>query len=126
MQRLAHGYSGRHGFTVRKTQKVKKKKAEVAHRLWLWKTVGAILTFTMIFGVAGTFFVGLRIRHSLDDLSNLQHNLSQVEKENKLLYEEKKTIMSKEYIEALAAVRLGLYAPAAGGNGRGGMKVSHP
>jgi hypothetical protein len=92
----------------------------------LWKTVGAIITLATICGVVGTFFVGLKIRHSLDDLSNHQQSLAQVEKENRQLYAEKKMVMSKEHIEALAAVRLGLYAPAAGGHSRGGMKVSRP
>lgn len=126
MQRLAHGYSGRHGFAVRRVQKVTRKRAEKPCHLWLWKTVGVIITLAMISGVAGTFFVGLKIRHSLDDLSKQQQNLAQVEKENRQLNAEKKTIMKKDHIEALAAVRLDLYAPEDGGASRGGMRVSYP
>ena len=126
MQRLAHGYSGRHGFAVKKIQKVKRKKTERSCRFWLWKTVGAIITLAMVCGVAGTFFVGLKIRNSLDDLSNKQQSLVQIERENRQLNAEKKMVMSKEHIEALAAVRLGLYAPAAGGYSQGDMKVSRP
>ena len=126
MQRLAQGYSGRHGFVVSRRQKVRRKTADKPNRLWLWKLVGTIITLAMICGVSGTFFVGLKIRNSLDELSTQKQKLVQVEKENNQLQSEKKTVMSKEYVEALAAVRLGLYAPSAGSNDGGEVRIARP
>ena len=124
MQRAVHGYSKKHGFPVR-NQKVQGKRSDKSGRLWLWKLVGAVITLAMICGVAGTFLVGLKIRDGLDKLVCCQQTGADIQKVNNKLYLEKENLTRKEHIEALAAVRLGLYAPSAGKHS-GGMKVVRP
>lgn len=124
MQRSVHGYSKKHGFPVR-NQKVRGKRSDKSGRLWLWKLVGTVITLAMICGVTGTFLVGLKIRDGLDELVCCQQTGADIKKVNNKLYSEKKNLTRKEHIEALAAVRLGLYAPSAGKHS-GGMKVVRP
>ena len=124
MQRSVHGYSKKHGFPVR-NQKVRGKRSDKSGRLWLWKLVGTVITLAMICGVTGTFLVGLKIRDGLDELVCRQQTGADIKKVNNTLYSEKKKLTRKEHIEALAAVRLGLYAPSAGKHS-GGMKVVRP
>ena len=124
MQRSVHGYSKQHGFPVR-NHKVRGKRFDKSGKLWLWKLVGAVVTLAMICGVTGTFVMGLKIRDGLDELVCCQQIGVGIRKVNRTLYSEKKIITSKEHIEALAAVRLGLYAPSAGKHS-GGMKVARP
>ena len=117
-------YSKKHGFPVR-NQKVRGKRSDKSGRLWLWKLVGTVITLAMICGVTGTFLVGLKIRDGLDELVCCQQTGADIKKVNNKLYSEKKNLTRKEHIEALAAVRLGLYAPSAGKHS-GGMKVVRP
>ncbi|MBC8318630.1 MAG: hypothetical protein H8E41_12065 [Desulfobulbaceae bacterium] len=124
MQRSVHGYTGTHGFPV-KNQKIHGRRSRKSGGVWLWKLVGAVVTLAMICGVVGTFLVGLQIRNGLDELVRQQQNGAVIKKVNTELYTEKKSITSKEHIEALAAVRLGLYAPSAGSGSRG-MQVARP
>jgi len=124
MQRSIHGYSNKHGFPVG-SQKVRGKRSDKSGRLWLWKLVGTVITLAMICGVAGTFLVGLKVRDGLDELVSSSQAGTGIRKVNQELYSEKKNLTSKEYVEALAAVRLGLYAPSAGKQS-GGMKVVRP
>lgn len=126
MQKSAHEYSGRYGFPV-KNQKIQGRRSRKSGGLWLCKLVGAAVTLAMICGVAGTFLVGLQIRSGLDELVRQQQNAVAMKKVNRELYTEKKSLTSKEHIEALAAVKLGLYAPSAGKNsGSRGMRVARP
>jgi hypothetical protein len=124
MQTSVHGYSKKHGFPVG-SQRVRGKRFDKPGRLWLWKLVGTVVTLAMICGVAGTFLMGLKIRDGLDELVSSQQTGIDIKKVNRKLYSEKKTLRSKEYVEALAAVRLGLYAPSAGIQS-GSMKVVRP
>lgn len=124
MQRSVHGYSKKHGCAVR-NQKVRGKRSDNTGRLWLWKLVGTVITLAMICGVTGTFLVGLKIRDGLDELVCCQQTGADIKKVNNKLYSEKKNLTRKDHIEALAAVRLGLYAPSVG-RYSGGMKVVRP
>lgn len=124
MQRSIHGYSKKHGVSVG-NQKVRRKRFDTSGRLWLWKLVGTVITLAMICGVAGTFLMGLKIRDGLDELVSSQQTGTEIKKVNQKLFSEKKNLTSKEYVEALAAVRLGLYAPSAGKQ-NGGMKIARP
>ncbi|NOR10924.1 MAG: hypothetical protein GQ541_05495 [Desulfovibrionaceae bacterium] len=124
MQRSVHGYSKKHGFPV-KNQTVRGKRSDNIGRLWLWKLIGTVITIAMICGVTGTFLVGLKIRAGLDELVCCQQTGADIKKVNNKLYSEKKNLTRKDHIEALAAVRLGLYAPSAG-KYSGGMKVVRP
>ena len=124
MQKPVHGYSKRHGFPVR-NQKIRGKRSDKPGRLWLWKLVGVVVTIAMISGVTGTFFVGLKIRDGLEELLCCQQTRTDIKEVNKALYSQKKNLTSKEHIEALAAVKLGLYAPSAG-KPSGGMRVVRP
>ena len=124
MQGSIHRYSKKHGAPI-KNQKVRGKRSDKSRGLLLWKLVGAVVTLAMICGVAGTFLVGLKIRDGLDELLCCQQSTADIKKVNNKLSAEKKKLTSKEHIEALAAVRLGLYAPAAG-KSSGGMKTARP
>lgn len=79
---------------------------------WFWKLSGAVIVFATLFGLAGSFWFGWKIRSSLDALARETKTGRELQQISRLLKNEERNLFDKKRIETVAAAKLKLYPPS--------------
>ena len=98
-----------------KIRSSKKKSSVVRKELFpttklMWKTVGAMLLTTLVFGISSTVWYGLQVQVALDQIGSNQATNNKLHDENRLLIAQRDLMLTQPHMEE-AARKLGLQSP---------------
>ena len=76
----------------------------------MWKTIGAMLLLTLVFGVSSTIWYGQQIQVALDQIGGNRAINHQLRNDNKLLIVQRDLMLTQGHMEKMAQ-KLGLRSP---------------
>ena len=77
----------------------------------MWKSIGAMLLLTLIFGISSTLWYGQQVKVSLDQIGRKNAINKQLHNENKNLLAQHDMMLTRNHMEQ-ATQKLGLRSPA--------------
>ena len=94
-----------------------KKKSKAASKelfqlsTFMWKTIGAMLLLSLVFGISSTIWFGLQVQVALDQIGSHRALNTQMKNEKDQLVTQRDLMLTRGHIEA-AVKKLGLRSPA--------------
>ncbi|KPJ98534.1 MAG: hypothetical protein AMJ60_07840 [Desulfobacterales bacterium SG8_35] len=77
----------------------------------MWKTIGAMLLLTLVFGISSTIWFGVQVQAALDQIGSHSKINTQMKYKKELLVTQRDLMLTRGHVEA-AVQKLGLRSPA--------------